>query len=281
MTTTFSKGLVSYDTVDNQSKEMLIAILLRFSQQVQELLTSDSFVVFECNVKMQLDAYLTTMSTEHLASFVKGVLTASSNGDKHYKTYFDTNNRQTFSVILKLINGLDLQECEHELNELFLKKFDTNIYDSSSLILWFHSLSLRSKGIFILALYMEIRIVEEETVTEEETETEEEETVTEEEETVSEEEETPTEEYSMDELVECGNCGNRWDGFAQCNCLLDTSSMYDYQPINTSPRTRSQTKNNSHPRGWDSQSHYGMCGQSCPCCRAEVGDTLGACPICK
>ena len=40
-----------------------------------------------------------------------------------------------------------------------------------------------------------------------------------------------------------------------------------------------------HPVGWSVKNHYmdlGLCwcGQSCPCCRARVGDTLGACEIC-
>jgi hypothetical protein len=40
-----------------------------------------------------------------------------------------------------------------------------------------------------------------------------------------------------------------------------------------------------HPNGWDEKMHYSSlgwcwCGQSCPCCRALVGDTLGACEIC-
>lgn len=36
-----------------------------------------------------------------------------------------------------------------------------------------------------------------------------------------------------------------------------------------------------HPDFWSKNSHYGQCGQSCPCCRANVGDSLGACPICQ
>ena len=46
-----------------------------------------------------------------------------------------------------------------------------------------------------------------------------------------------------------------------------------------------------HPFGWipmkkgSNFMHYmglgGQCGQSCPCCRAEAGDTLGACPYCR
>jgi hypothetical protein len=40
-----------------------------------------------------------------------------------------------------------------------------------------------------------------------------------------------------------------------------------------------------HPVGWNSKNHYSemgwmWCGQSCPCCRARAGDTLGACEIC-
>ena len=40
-----------------------------------------------------------------------------------------------------------------------------------------------------------------------------------------------------------------------------------------------------HPVGWTKKNHYSelgwqWCGQSCPCCRARVGDTIGACPVC-
>ena len=61
------------------------------------------------------------------------------------------------------------------------------------------------------------------------------------------------------------------------------------------PQTRSQTRKNKiknsvqtvpivHPEGWTRKFQYSSfgcyCGQSCPCCRALVGDTFGACPIC-
>ena len=36
----------------------------------------------------------------------------------------------------------------------------------------------------------------------------------------------------------------------------------------------------NHPDVWSKKNHYGQCGQSCPCCRAHMGDTLGACNIC-
>jgi len=36
-----------------------------------------------------------------------------------------------------------------------------------------------------------------------------------------------------------------------------------------------------HPSGWTKENHYGMCGQSCPCCRKKVGDIFGVCTVCK
>lgn len=37
----------------------------------------------------------------------------------------------------------------------------------------------------------------------------------------------------------------------------------------------------THPEGWTQTNHYGMCGQSCPCCRAKIEETpFGVCPIC-
>ena len=50
----------------------------------------------------------------------------------------------------------------------------------------------------------------------------------------------------------------------------------------TTTNHRSSNKKQSHPLSWDSTNHYGMCGQSCPCCRARVEGPkgLGVCPIC-
>ncbi len=31
---------------------------------------------------------------------------------------------------------------------------------------------------------------------------------------------------------------------------------------------------------WSASNHFSMCGQSCPCCRFNAGDYLGACPFC-
>ena len=40
-----------------------------------------------------------------------------------------------------------------------------------------------------------------------------------------------------------------------------------------------------HIEGWTQQEHYTnighWCGQSCPCCRALLGELWGACSICS
>jgi len=41
----------------------------------------------------------------------------------------------------------------------------------------------------------------------------------------------------------------------------------------------------THPIGWSATNHYMdmgwcWCGQSCPCCRAKMGEMLGGCEIC-
>ena len=35
-----------------------------------------------------------------------------------------------------------------------------------------------------------------------------------------------------------------------------------------------------HPASWNPHTHYGQCGQSCPCCRSKVGDIWGSCLVC-
>ena len=37
----------------------------------------------------------------------------------------------------------------------------------------------------------------------------------------------------------------------------------------------------SVPPAWTAQKHFGLCGQSCPCCRQEVGAEMGICEECE
>ena len=103
--------------------------------------------------------------------------------------------------------------------------------------------------------------------------------------------------YETDEeMVTCENCGNIWDGYAQCMCLgiPDYNSDSDEEIHNTSThpmtlRSHSRPKDTeeiatetlTHPECWNVHTHYGQCGQSCPCCRAMVGDEWGACLVCS
>jgi len=113
--------------------------------------------------------------------------------------------------------------------------------------------------------------------------------------------------YETDEeMVTCENCGNTWDGYAQCMCLgiPDYDSDTEEQDTELGQRThqmtlRSHTKLKeeelatgvagagaedepiTHPECWNEHTHYGQCGQSCPCCRAMVGDEWGACLVCS
>lgn len=64
----------------------------------------------------------------------------------------------------------------------------------------------------------------------------------------------------------------------------ETNYYQKYQTKGRYSRKKNENRKDTqakHPHGWCKVNHYGMCGQSCPCCRAQVGDTFGACPICK
>ena len=112
-------------------------------------------------------------------------------------------------------------------------------------------------------------------------------------------------ENDTEDMITCSNCGRCWDGNAQCCCYgipIDeeepepktrshtmtlrshekyTSTMFTqkvYVGLKNKQQKESELK---HPESWNKHSHYGQCGQSCPCCRAMVGDEWGACSICR
>ena len=41
-----------------------------------------------------------------------------------------------------------------------------------------------------------------------------------------------------------------------------------------------ELKVKKHVSSWTSKTHYGQCGQSCPCCRSQFNEEIGSCPIC-
>lgn len=46
-------------------------------------------------------------------------------------------------------------------------------------------------------------------------------------------------------------------------------------------KIKTKTKHKKHPKSWNNHTHYGQCGQSCPCCRAQMGESFGGCTICR
>lgn len=96
----------------------------------------------------------------------------------------------------------------------------------------------------------------------------------------------------IEELITCENCGHEWDGYAQCMCMGIVESDYDEELIEHTEILDKQPKRMTlrsdkllkHPEYWTKEKHYGdkgQCGQSCPCCRSDVGDILGSCDICN
>ena len=72
-----------------------------------------------------------------------------------------------------------------------------------------------------------------------------------------------------------------YSNFLHAN-MNSTTQTQTRESNHTTTNHRSNNKKRSHPLSWDSTNHYGMCGQSCPCCRARVEGPkgLGVCPIC-
>ncbi len=70
--------------------------------------------------------------------------------------------------------------------------------------------------------------------------------------------------------------------------MAQKRGIVDLKMVYTNPSKRikldhsvTEGQNTLHPKNWSHTNHYGMCGQSCPCCRAEIEETpFGVCPIC-
>ena len=49
------------------------------------------------------------------------------------------------------------------------------------------------------------------------------------------------------------------------------------------PPPKKKSLNLDHPCNWTKTTHYGMCGQSCPCCRTQIEGIygFGTCVVCN
>ena len=65
---------------------------------------------------------------------------------------------------------------------------------------------------------------------------------------------------------------------AALNCTVIKTVPLKNKPTKTPPSVQNVTA--PHPAGWTPEHHWGYCGQSCPCCRAEVDRWNGECQYC-
>tara|TARA_B100001094_G_scaffold308708_1_gene341631 strand:+ start:71 stop:934 length:864 start_codon:yes stop_codon:yes gene_type:complete len=271
-------GFVDLSNIDKQQTNMLVAILIRLSKRYENIFTNTDILVF-CEMYSSINRNL-ELDYSNLVGYVKGLFLKNT-----IHTYLKIENEYHYDTFRKILTKTDMSEDTDELRTMLFAKLDYTKHDIQSAITWFEKASLDVKKIMIMSFYIEIshntiqNNPTDETESETETETEEE--------TETEAETEEREEAFQYEPVTCGDCGNQWDGYAQCNCWED----YNYSQTDSTPNDSTicmeelkeepqEPVPTSHPMCWSSTNHYGMCGQSCPCCRAEVGDTLGACPIC-
>lgn len=202
------------------------------------------------------------MYTSNLLAYTKGLFKKNT-----IITYEIMKNDTHYSTFKQLISNNITTEHIDDLRTMLFLKINPQKININEVIHWFEKSNSITKQIIIIALCMNIKTEQELYKLERQPEHSDTET-----ENVFE----CNSEFEY-ELVTCGNCGNQWDGMAQCNCWRYDSTENTEEHVEA-PQEPVPT---SHSQDWMSTSHYGMCGQSCPCCRAEVGDTLGACPICK
>jgi hypothetical protein len=83
--------------------------------------------------------------------------------------------------------------------------------------------------------------------------------------------------YTLEEINAANILINLYNGASfNPNNLIETKKE-KIHPM----KLRSAKKKNKHRDSWDILTHYGMCGDSCPCCRALFDKALGSCIICK
>ena len=253
---------VSYDKINSLTNEQLISIILRFSDDVKSLFNKVPEYTVINRIEDNIDA-LCSLNNCELIGFAKGILKPESGSELKGEIYIGKRRSQT-RLFEKLVYGQEILESDKSiLCELFLARFSTSFFCMSNLSCWFSNLDIKKKSIILLTLYLEIEESEEKQEQEEKSPDEDLVSV-----------EYTTKSYDDYELVTCNGCGNTWDGFAQCPCSPEIISEDEVE------NSVDETLVSKHPSYWSPTNHYGMCGQNCPCCRAQNNDVFGACPYC-
>lgn len=302
---TFSK-----ENAENYSSNVLVGVIASFSKEICVILKGKSVPLYYLNKLEKFVKECLMCSSDTQEDMYRGVLTSPGFTEEHDSWILSIETPEKYS---QLFHDIILNEMstETKMTELFLQKINFSKNDIIYTLSWFNSLSTDEKIIIVIALYL-VEPVEnppsqsidylvkhydnEEgtSVYETETETESEsesgtETETESESGSGTESGTDSmpslvsENETNEELVTCDGCGNQWDGFAQCPCPMDwyEEDYNNYVEVSMDGETiQEEELPTEHPLGWSPQAHYGMCGQSCPCCRSEHNELLGSCLVC-
>ena len=199
---------ITYETIKSMTQQQLISVLLRFSRDVNVILSVPQNFCPISNIEDNIKQ-LETLSVDELRGYVAGIL-SPVNCDM-LKITFIHRRRSATKLFSKIFRGDEILDQEIPLLcELFLAKF-TNRFCFVKLTTWFDSLDIERKSIVVQSLYMNVESM---------TKMDEYESSSEGEEEVLEVSEDPE---AMDvvtvNVVTCENCGNQWDGNAQCTCL--------------------------------------------------------------
>ena len=158
--TVYSTEPITYDSVEEQSQMVLAAILLRFSKRLKCIFSTPQSYCNYDNIQEDIYRYMNIITKNGLQSYVKGIL-SHKYSNKHYTVGFENDSStQIHTTFLKLINGEDLEEDNiHDLNEMFITKFDYEQFDFSKLIKWFLNRTIKYKKIIVMALYMNMDLI--------------------------------------------------------------------------------------------------------------------------
>lgn len=294
---TFSK-----ENAKNYSSNVLLGVITSFSKEIGMILNEKCVSLYDLKELRNFVKKSIKYSRDTQEEMYNGVLSSQGFTEERDSWILTIETPEIYS---QLFHDIILNEMstESKMTELFLQKYNFSRNDLVSTQEWFEHLSTDEKIIIVIALYL-VEPVEslpsqsidymvkhydnEEGTSVYETETESETESGTETETESETETDSmpslmSENETTEKLVTCDGCGNQWDGYSQCPCPADwyKEDYNNYVEVSMDGETiQEEELPTEHPIGWNSYAHYGMCGQSCPCCRSEHNERLGSCPVC-
>ena len=144
---------ITYETIKSMTQQQLISVLLRFSRDVNVILSVPQNFCPISNIEDNIKQ-LETLSVDELRGYVAGIL-SPVNCDM-LKITFIHRRRSATKLFSKIFRGDEILDQEIPLLcELFLAKF-TNRFCFVKLTTWFDSLDIERKSIVVQSLYMNV-----------------------------------------------------------------------------------------------------------------------------